>query len=82
MNKETYFNCKDCERNTILLPQYMVSDALWEKHGVGDAFLCIFCLQTRMQRNITKQDFKDVPCNAWVETTIELTQKLPGIYNG
>ncbi len=53
--------CLDCEKN---FPEiFMVTDDLWEAHGVGPKVLCIKCFSGRMPRPLVPSDFKHVPCN-------------------
>jgi hypothetical protein len=58
------FNCVDCLRNTID-EYYMVHDVVWEAarmqpHG---GMLCIGCLETRLGRTLTADDFTNYPIN-------------------
>jgi hypothetical protein len=44
---------------------YMVHDTVWGAAAeLGDAFLCIVCLERRLGRTLTPQDFTDAPVNA------------------
>ena len=55
--------CADCAINTYIANYYMVTKAIWAAHGAGDGLLCIDCLQARMGRNLTLDDFIDCPVN-------------------
>jgi hypothetical protein len=58
--------CVDCRRNAVQLGEwYMVHDDVWKAAGMetfGGA-LCIGCLEERLGRHQTADDFKDVPLN-------------------
>jgi len=57
--------CDDCR---VEFPHpYMVHDALWEDHGVGEGILCKPCLEARVGRPLTRADLSDVPLNTWSE---------------
>jgi hypothetical protein len=45
--------CAKCGRRH---DPYMVSDALWSVHGVGDGELCLRCLESRLHRRVTVGD--------------------------
>lgn len=47
--------CYDCRK---LHHPYMVSDVLWSFHGVGDAELCLPCLERRAHRRVAIEDVK------------------------
>ena len=42
---------------------YMVRDDIWEAFGVGNGFLCVGCLEERLGRKLTPQDFSSVTIN-------------------
>lgn len=49
--------CFSCGKNTFALGEdYYVHDDLWYKYGV-EGVLCIGCLETRMGRKLTPEDF-------------------------
>lgn len=59
------FPCVDCGMDTIN-EHFMVHDYLWDtafagESGEGD--ICILCIEERLGRKLTKQDFTDVPVN-------------------
>jgi len=59
---ENIFLCVDCSIDTGLhgwgdKNYYMVTDDIWKKYGVGEQMLCIDCLEKRMGRKLTKDDF-------------------------
>lgn len=61
-----YFSCKDCATCTLCDDEYyMVTDQVWESaklpHNKG--MLCLGCLELRIGRLLTKDDFSDVPLN-------------------
>jgi hypothetical protein len=55
-----FFCCHDCDDDDI--EYYMVQNDLWEKYGCGLGMLCIDCLEERIGRKLTVEDFTD--CNA------------------
>jgi hypothetical protein len=63
-SKNEAFNCKDCGINTLYSEEYyMVKDSIWKTYGVNRGMLCIGCLETRLGRTLTANDFSDVPIN-------------------
>lgn len=64
MLTEAGFFCCDCEIDTCGSNYYMVNNDLWKKHGVGEGMLCIPCLEKRLQRKLTANDFSiEIPIN-------------------
>ena len=56
--------CTDCGVNTRAAREvYMVEVALWKAHGAGRGFLCVGCLEGRLGRKLTVEDFKLCPLN-------------------
>lgn len=57
--------CQDCMVDTIVTRNYyMVHDRVWRKaHPKGRGMLCLPCLQARLGRKLTSQDFTDAPLN-------------------
>lgn len=53
--------CYDCEEHDI--DYYMVKNAIWDEYGVGDYYLCISCLEKRVGRELTAEDFTDCLAN-------------------
>ena len=77
-NKANYKDtrCCDCqiETNHHELPPninraewYMVHDHIWEQATKDKSafFLCIGCLEKRLDRTLTPADFNDAPLNYW-----------------
>lgn len=68
------FICKDCSENTLFMNEYyMVTDEVWNQasavpNSKGSTshrgMLCIGCLESRIQRTLTKADFPDYPINS------------------
>lgn len=58
------FNCIDCGFNTMT-EYYMVHNALWAEAGMkpDGGMLCIGCLEDRLGRTLTMNDFTDAPVN-------------------
>ena len=50
------WNCKDCGRDTRD-EYYTVHDEVWAESKGGKDLLCIQCLETRLGRRLTKDDF-------------------------
>lgn len=57
--------CDDCGVDTHEIGEYyMVQDALWDSVAPHlGCFLCIGCLEGRINRRLTKEDFTDAPVN-------------------
>lgn len=53
--------CTDCAICSVdcceIREYYMVTNELWEQYGVVHGMLCIGCLEQRMGRELTKDDF-------------------------
>lgn len=69
-----HFICVDCHIDTSNRPSgineyYMVKDEVWQSVVPEDAdiydntMLCIGCLETRLRRRLTHNDFSDAPLN-------------------
>ena len=62
--------CTNCKKKTE--DYYMLHDALW--YSVAEAWetLCIVCFEERLGRELTKDDFSNVPVNAdwWLNTYV------------
>ena len=57
-------HCADCGVDTIERGEfYMVVDSVWEHASGGQEMLCIGCLEQRIGRILTADDFTDVPVN-------------------
>lgn len=63
------FDCIDCGVNTLLINEYyMVHDHVWGGEAglrSGDGMLCIGCLESRIYRPLSFDDFTDFPIN-WI----------------
>ena len=51
------FTCEDCGNPDYEM--YMVNDDLWDEYGNDNKTLCLSCLEKRMGRKLTKDDFTD-----------------------
>jgi len=63
------FICKDCGFNTLHGDEYyMVTNEAWKASGLtsNGGMLCIGCLETRLGRELTGEDFPDYPINRGV----------------
>ena len=71
--------CLDCGVDTLAsLEYYMVHDKVWPLGKLdGDGLLCIGCLEQRIGRQVTRDDFTAVPinCGPW---SARLTDRLGG----
>lgn len=63
--------CMDCAVDTSEISEwYMVQHSVWyacvstSRSLLGDAFLCIGCLEKRLGRQLTPEDFTDALVNA------------------
>jgi hypothetical protein len=50
-------------RRTDMWEYYVVTDKVWEAAGIDGNFLCIGCLEQRIGRQLTSNDFTDAPIN-------------------
>lgn len=60
------FNCVDCSVNTHFIDEYyMVDFDLWNSvmGSQNTGMLCIGCLEDRIGRKLTTEDFIDAPIN-------------------
>lgn len=58
---DSFCHCHDCKRDTIDIGHYyMVHDDVWAASGLGkcDGMLCLDCLQGRIGRWLTIEDFR------------------------
>jgi hypothetical protein len=64
-------NCNDCDVDTQDIGEwYMVKDEVWAAawpKGSKREFLCIGCLETRLGRRLTSDDFTDATINEFKE---------------
>ncbi len=59
LNHKVSLLCLDCKVNTIH-EIYMVHDHIWKEANPDiSGILCIGCIEQRLGRTLTKQDFKD-----------------------
>ena len=63
------FRCLDCSMCTNCnYEYYMVTDQVWlEANPKDKGMLCIGCLELRLNRLLTKDDFSDCPLNSMNE---------------
>lgn len=74
MSRDSYL-CRDCGIDTTPCTKrrgcrhkgrwehYMVTDTVWSAAGMQDGFLCIGCLEQRLGRILTPEDFTSAPIN-------------------
>lgn len=77
------FKCQDCEVDVNLIGEwYWVQPAVWAQAGpCARGYLCIGCLETRIGRTLTSQDFTDDDANRstekpWTRRSARFTERL------
>lgn len=71
--------CFDCNVDTNEIHEYyMVRNEIWQeaKGGGFQYYLCIGCLEDRLGRKLTPEDFTDVPCNREFNYSKRLAKRL------
>jgi hypothetical protein len=63
-NTRQRFFCVDCGYDTLHNEYYMVKHSLWCEFGAHRDMLCIGCLENRIGRLLTYEDFLNCPLNA------------------
>jgi hypothetical protein len=53
----------------------MVHDHLWDEFGVRENYLCWDCLENRLGRKLTKEDFIDAICNITANPKVKMLNK-------
>ncbi|MBF2713196.1 hypothetical protein [Agrobacterium vitis] len=75
-------DCACCSKNTREIGEYyMVTDAVWKAAGreFAKRMLCIECLEGRIQRELTQDDFPaDIPINISMRKKSDLLQRRMG----
>lgn len=57
------YDCLDCGDNTFFKNEYyMIHDEIWDSVAT-DGMLCVECLEKRLGRLLTPEDFKLYPIN-------------------
>jgi len=75
------FDCAACSVNTLHIKEYyMVTDEVWNAAWpTGRGMLCIGCLEDRLGRQLTSDDFTDAPINqGYFGYSERLRQRLAG----
>lgn len=64
-HRKTGWTCIDCAQSTRILGEYyMVHNAVWQAANPPPiGMLCIGCLEARIGRPLTAEDFTDAPLN-------------------
>ena len=71
------FDCVDCGVHTADIGEYyMVNDDVWTVHGVNTGMLCIGCLEHRMNRQLTSNDFSNCALNIVNNNHYDQSQRL------
>jgi hypothetical protein len=55
--------CADCGLDTCPFERYMVTDEVWQEAGSVESFLCVACLEDRLDRSLEPADFPAFPLN-------------------
>lgn len=65
MSERAKLPCMDCDVDTFSICEYyMVTNPVWHQAVPdGKGFLCIACLEERLGRELTPEDFPDVAVN-------------------
>lgn len=59
------FDCLDCRVNTLETGEYYaVRNNVWRNSGADKGVLCIGCLEKRLKRRLTPEDFTDSVINS------------------
>ena len=80
--RKSVFDCVDCGIDTKN-EYYMVYDKVWVLSGLGfynNKMLCLNCLEKRIGRPLTKNDFPDMPIN-WIDS-VKKSKKFIDILRG
>ena len=76
------FICVDCTANTYHDDEYyMVHDHVWEEDASmakDGGMLCIGCLESRIRRRLTADDFTNAPVNFIFPQSARLADRLKG----
>jgi ribosomal protein S17E len=77
------FDCLDCKKDVQEMKEYsyMVSDEVWKSTNLDSnaGLLCIKCLEKRLKRLLTSEDFpKNIPINR--DTTRQSKRLISRIY--
>lgn len=60
------FNCIDCYVDTCRLGEYyMVHDLIWATAKLAEGMICVGCLEKRLGRTLTPDDFLECPLTWW-----------------
>lgn len=61
---KTKWLCVDCSRNTKFEHYFVNNDVWFNQAGMGEiGMLCVACLENRIGRRLTKNDFTDAHIN-------------------
>jgi hypothetical protein len=73
-----YLHCGDCDVDVVARGEsYMVRDEVWPIHHDGGR-LCIRCLEARIGRRLTPEDFTDCMLNREGAQSAGLRARLTG----
>jgi hypothetical protein len=70
--------CFDCGIDTIAIGEYyMLNEEVWLAANPGhEGMLCIGCVEERLERQLTRDDFTDAPVNHPAGSTSRLRTRL------
>jgi hypothetical protein len=82
--EERRLHCLDCGVDTFAIHEfYIVHDVLWAAaNPTVEGMLCILCLERRLDRTLSSDDFPDVPCNWWPAKSVRLKLRMPRFLSG
>lgn len=74
------FDCLDCGVDTSVIGEYyMLKDAIWlQANPAGEGQLCIACVERRLGRQLSPEDFLDAPINFRATVSDRVTDRLQG----
>jgi len=62
--KTDILDCDDCSKSTIY-EGYMLKDEIWDSVADRNTNLCVDCIEKRLKRKLTKDDFQPIGFNFW-----------------
>lgn len=76
------FKCRDCRVDTADIDEYyMVQPNIWQSVAQHEPkiMLCIGCLESRLGRTLTSEDFTDALANSIFPQSKRLVNRIQGI---
>ena len=74
------FDCLDCGVDTSAIGEYyMLKDSVWlQVNPAGEGQLCIACVERRLDRPLSSEDFLDAPANFLPDVSDRMKDRLQG----